>query len=215
MKKMEDIVLGHRIKDLRISLGMNQKQFSDSLQTKVSTLSNWENGRNKPNMEKLSKIAELAGITVEELLSTSKKDYALKYALKSLNNILNTKALSQFDEDNSKFVYKYANEILPIIEERLKFLQLSMYSNKDIEKYVDDTINEIVYSTPKDTKELLFDVKLTLTENLKKIYEYYGQEKDSLSVNISNDLNNETVTKVLKILNNTLEEMETVMKDCE
>lgn len=68
MKKMEDIVLGHRIKNLRISLGMNQKQFSDSLQTKVSTLSNWENGRNKPNMEKLSKIAELANISIEELL---------------------------------------------------------------------------------------------------------------------------------------------------
>lgn len=215
MKKMEDIVLGHRIKDLRISLGMNQKQFSDRLQTKVSTLSNWENGRNKPNMEKLSKIAELADITVEELLSTSKKDYALKYALKSLNNILNTKALSQFDEDNSKFVYKYTNEILPIIEERLKFLQLSMYSNKDIEKYVDDTINEIVYSTPKDTKELLFDIKLTLTEKLRKIYEYYGKEKNSLSVNISNDLNNETVSKVLKILNNTLEEIETLKEDCD
>lgn len=68
MKKMEDIVLGHRIKNLRISLGMNQKQFSDSLKTKVSTLSNWENGRNKPNMEKLSKIAELANISIEELL---------------------------------------------------------------------------------------------------------------------------------------------------
>ena len=191
------------------------EEFGNLLSTSKSIVYRWEIGTNLPNPERLKTIAKLADITVEELLSSSKKDYALKYALKSLNNILNTKALSQFDEDNSKFVYKYADEILPIIEERLKYLQLSMYSNKDIEKYIDDTINEIVYSTPKDTKELLFDVKLTITENLKKIYEYYGKEKDSLSVNISNDLNNETVSKVLKILNNTLEEMETLMEDCD
>ena len=215
LTKEEKKLIGQRIKQIRREKGMTMEEFGNLLSTSKSIVYRWEIGTNLPNPERLKTIAKLADITVEELLSSSKKDYALKYALKSLNNILNTKALSQFDEDNSKFVSKYANEILPIIEERLKFLQLSMYSNKDIEKYIDDTINEIVYSTPKDTKELLFDVKLTITENLKKIYEYYGKEKDSLSVNISNDLNNETVSKVLKILNNTLEEMETLMEDCD
>lgn len=215
LTKEEKKLIGQRIKQIRREKGMTMEEFGNLLSTSKSIVYRWEIGTNLPNPERLKTIAKLADITVEELLSSSKKDYALKYALKSLNNILNTKALSQFDEDNSKFVYKYADEILPIIEERLKYLQLSMYSNKDIEKYIDDTINEIVYSTPKDTKELLFDVKLTITENLKKIYEYYGKEKDSLSVNISNDLNNETVSKVLKILNNTLEEMETLMEDCD
>ena len=215
LTKEEKKLIGQRIKQIRREKGRKMEEFGNLLSTSKSIVYRWEIGTNLPNPERLKTIAKLADITVEELLSSSKKDYALKYALKSLNNILNTKALSQFDEDNSKFVYKYADEILPIIEERLKYLQLSMYSNKDIEKYIDDTINEIVYSTPKDTKELLFDVKLTITENLKKIYEYYGKEKDSLSVNISNDLNNETVSKVLKILNNTLEEMETLMEDCD
>lgn len=215
LTKEEKKIIGQRIKQIRREKGMTMEEFGNLLSTSKSIVYRWEIGTNLPNPERLKTIAKLADITVEELLSSSKKDYALKYALKSLNNILNTKALSQFDEDNSKFVSKYANEILPIIEERLKFLQLSMYSNKDIEKYIDDTIDEIVYSTPKDTKELLFDVKLTLTENLRKIYEYYGKEKDSLSVNISKDLNNKTVSKVLKILNNTLEEMETLIEDCD
>lgn len=215
LNKEDKLRLGYKIKELRLEKGMTTKEFGKLFGATDSNVTSWEKGRTSPNPERLKAIAKVADITVEELLSSSKKDYALKYALKSLNNILNTKALSQFDEDNSKFVYKYADEILPIIEERLKYLQLSMYSNKDIEKYIDDTIDEIVYSTPKDTKELLFDVKLTITENLKKIYEYYGKEKDSLSVNISNDLNNETVSKVLKILNNTLEEMETLMEDCD
>ena len=68
MKKTEDILIGNRIKNIRISLEMDQKEFSNLIGSKVSALSNWENGRNKPNMEKLTKIANIANTTVEELL---------------------------------------------------------------------------------------------------------------------------------------------------
>ena len=216
LTKEEKKLIGQRIKQIRREKGMTMEEFGNLLSTSKSIVYRWEIGTNLPNPERLKTIAKLADITVEELLSGSKKDYFLKYAIESLNNILNTKPLSQFDEDNSNFVYKYSEEILPIIEEHLKHLQLSMYSNKDIEKYIDDTINEIVYSTPKDTKELLFDIKRTLSNKVKKIYEYYGErEKYSLSVNISNDLNNKTVTKVLNILNRTVDEIEILIKDCD
>lgn len=68
MKKQEDIIIGNRIRKIRTSLQMDQKQFSEIINTTVSALSNWENGRNKPNMEKLKRIAQLADISVEELL---------------------------------------------------------------------------------------------------------------------------------------------------
>ena len=68
MKKQEDIIIGNRIRKIRTSLQMDQKQFSEVINTTVSALSNWENGRNKPNMEKLKRIAQLADISVEELL---------------------------------------------------------------------------------------------------------------------------------------------------
>ena len=69
MKKQEDIIIGNRIRKIRTSLQMDQKQFSEIINTTVSALSNWENGRNKPNMEKLKRIAQLVDISVEELLS--------------------------------------------------------------------------------------------------------------------------------------------------
>ena len=56
-KKKEDIILGNRIKDIRISLNYDQKSFAKEIGATVSALSNWENGRNKPNMEKLSNIS--------------------------------------------------------------------------------------------------------------------------------------------------------------
>lgn len=47
---------------------MDQKQFSDIIHATVSALSNWENGNNLPNKERLKNIADLAGITVQKLL---------------------------------------------------------------------------------------------------------------------------------------------------
>lgn len=68
MKKKEDIILGKRIKDIRINLNYDQKRFAKEIGATVSALSNWENGRNKPNMEKLSNIAKIGDTSVKELL---------------------------------------------------------------------------------------------------------------------------------------------------
>lgn len=73
MKKSEDISIGRRIRDIR--LGKNkfntkydQASFAKLIGSTVSALSNWENGRNKPNSYMLKKIAELGDISVDELL---------------------------------------------------------------------------------------------------------------------------------------------------
>ena len=71
MKKQEDIILGNRIKEIRIKLNYDQKRFANEIGATVSALSNWENGRNKPNMDRLSKIAQLGDTTVTELLADS------------------------------------------------------------------------------------------------------------------------------------------------
>lgn len=66
--KNEDIALGQRIKDIRASLRMNQKDFSNKIGSTVSALSNWENGRNKPNDIMSREIAKLGNISIDELL---------------------------------------------------------------------------------------------------------------------------------------------------
>ncbi|MDK8502124.1 helix-turn-helix transcriptional regulator [Aerococcus sp. UMB1112A] len=68
MKKEEDIRVGQRIKNIRSTLKLDQKTFAKKIGATVSALSNWENGRNKPNDIKAKAIADLAGITVDELL---------------------------------------------------------------------------------------------------------------------------------------------------
>ena len=216
MKKQEDIILGNRIKEIRIKLNYDQKRFAQEIGATVSALSNWENGRNKPNMEKLSKIANLGNTSVEALLSNSKKEYALEYALKSLKKILYQEPQIDFDVENSEFVYKYGGEILSIIEKHIDLLKLSIYSNKDIENFVDDIIANNVYIIPKSTKSLLFDIKSTLSDEIRKISEYLGETNNLLpNLNISEILDSKITTEAKNILNNTIEEIETLINNCD
>lgn len=69
MKKQEDILIGKRIKDIRSSLKMSQKSFAEKINATVSALSNWENGRNKPNDIMLREIALLGNTTVTQILT--------------------------------------------------------------------------------------------------------------------------------------------------
>ncbi|WP_347298407.1 helix-turn-helix transcriptional regulator [Dolosigranulum savutiense] len=72
MKKEQDIKIGQRIKHIRSELGLNQKEFANKIDATVSALSNWENGRNKPNDIMLNNISKLGNITVDELLHGEK-----------------------------------------------------------------------------------------------------------------------------------------------
>ena len=216
LNKEDKLRLGYKIKELRLEKGMTTKEFGKLFGATDSNVTSWEKGRTSPNPERLKAIAKIADITVEELLSNSKKAYAIEYAMNRLKNILYSESNLDIDIMLSDFVYKYGEKILSKIEENFKFSKLSMYSNKDIENYIDEIINVIIYDTPKDTKELLLDIKNTLSKEINKISEYNGEiQKYSFHINISDELNSETVTKAVSILNNTIKEIETLMKDCD
>lgn len=216
LNKEDKLRLGYKIKELRLEKGMTTKEFGKLFGATDSNVTSWEKGRTSPNPERLKAIAKVADITVEELLSNSKKDYAIEYAMNRLKNILYSESNLDIDIMLSDFVYKYGEKILSKIEENFKLSILSMYSNKDIENYIDEIINVIIYDTPKDTKELLLDIKNTLSKEINKISEYNGEiQKYSFHINISDELNSETVTKAVSILNNTIKEIETLMKDCD
>lgn len=68
MKKEEDILIGKRIKDIRSSLNLGQKAFATKIEATVSALSNWENGRNKPNDIMIRRIASLGNVSIDYLL---------------------------------------------------------------------------------------------------------------------------------------------------
>ena len=53
--------------ELRDSKGLNDAQVSEQTGIPRSTFTDWKQGRSAPKIEKLVKIADLFGITLDEL----------------------------------------------------------------------------------------------------------------------------------------------------
>ena len=68
------MTIGKRIRILRAELRMTQGEFAKLLNTATSTVSGWENDIVTPKISKLKSIADLAGISVEELLGKEKQN---------------------------------------------------------------------------------------------------------------------------------------------
>ena len=77
--------IGQKIKAIRKSLGFSQLEFSKVIGATKSAVSNWENGYNYPNNERLKAIAELGNTTVNQLLDSSPlSDYSTDELLQEL-----------------------------------------------------------------------------------------------------------------------------------
>lgn len=61
--------LADRIKNIRLSLGETMEEFGKRFNTSKATINNWEKGRNKPNKNNLLLIANLGGMSLDELLN--------------------------------------------------------------------------------------------------------------------------------------------------
>lgn len=66
-------MLGIRIKELRISLGMNQENFGKVLCVTKQSVSNWENENILPSIDMLVKIAEMYSVSTDYLLGLNDK----------------------------------------------------------------------------------------------------------------------------------------------
>lgn len=61
-------MLGSRIKELRLSLGLNQMEFGRRLSVTKQSISNWENGNIQPSVDMLVKIATTYAVSTDYLL---------------------------------------------------------------------------------------------------------------------------------------------------
>lgn len=65
-------VFSVRLKELRLQHGLTQKELVELLGAKRNTYSDWENGKCKPNYEKLEKLADLFDVSLDWLFGRDK-----------------------------------------------------------------------------------------------------------------------------------------------
>lgn len=57
-----------KLKDLREEAGMTQKQLAEKIGNSQRNISNWESGNSQPDLETVVRLADLFGVTTDELL---------------------------------------------------------------------------------------------------------------------------------------------------
>ncbi len=103
MKSAKEV--GQTIKHIRIGKKLSQKDFSKKIETTVSALSNWENGRNYPKDDYLINISNIFNVPLD----------IFKYSTKErVTEIVNSLEKRVNENDNYKILYspKVKNEII-------------------------------------------------------------------------------------------------------
>lgn len=57
------------LKELRKESGLTQMELARKLNVKQNTISNWENGKSKPDIIMTTKLAEVLGVTTDEVIA--------------------------------------------------------------------------------------------------------------------------------------------------
>ena len=119
---MESIKFGNYLTDLRKESGLTQRYVAYELQVTDKAVSKWENGKSKPNIDELKKLADLYDVSINDLIDNieDKKDVKIsKIVLTGGPCAGKTTALSWIDKyfrDRGYtvlFVPETATELIP------------------------------------------------------------------------------------------------------
>lgn len=140
MKDQDEV--GNRIRNIRKDLGLSMEKFGELFDPAASkgVVSNWENGYNFPNNERLKTIAELGSITVNELLYGESRVY-IESVIRDSSEIAHSEAIENtidYFSENDIDPYNNDSYILEIYREKLKEVESEISSTSNIQKAFED-----------------------------------------------------------------------------
>ena len=93
------LVIGSVISTWRTTAGLTQEQLAEKLSVSAQAVSNWENGKNQPSVEKLYQLAEVLEIPFSTLIGESTDPLSFDWELKERGDSLqgSRRSLSTMD----------------------------------------------------------------------------------------------------------------------
>ena len=137
--------IGKKISQLRKQNGLTQMELADKLAISYQAVSNWERGATMPDISKLPELAEIFGVTIEEILCDERKGRIVEEIAKG--------------EDLTDVKTEDLADIAPIIN-REQFKQAYEHADTDCEQldfnmlmglapFLDeDVLNDLVKTVP-------------------------------------------------------------------
>ena len=71
-------MVGNQIRELRIKKKLKRTDLAKLLNVSGATISMWENGQRRPDIEKLAEIAKLFNVTIDWLVDSTDASFELK-----------------------------------------------------------------------------------------------------------------------------------------
>ena len=79
--------IGETISSLRKNKGMTQNELAEKMNVTDKAVSKWEGNLSCPDVNTISKLADILGVSVEELLNSKNKEY-FNSKIKDLVNLI-------------------------------------------------------------------------------------------------------------------------------
>jgi len=221
MEKIFDIeAIGKRISDLRKKNDLTQMELADKLLISYQAVSNWERGLTMPDISKLPELAEIFGVSVDEILNSTKGAAIINSVIEDKEiNITADEAIEaapilkaeQVDtlvqSVNNGFTSEQAEQIIPLMsfdgdfENSIDELAEKFYKRGNIplfsiiiSKASNETRNDLVQRAYNDGAIPFFAIlknDLNHTEQRKLTLRAYNEDKIPFFGMLANDLTSE------------------------
>lgn len=194
MDEINNLEVGNRIKNIRLSKGHTMESFGKLLNTSKGTVNNWEKGRNLPNKENLKSIADLAGLSVDQLLYGNVNQTIKDILVEDINNhgklydeimdILNSTMTliildyEEYTDENGKTKYREKNFPEKFKARREKALEI-LDNNFDliVARFKNENIN------PLDKDKLISEVaSLLFSKNIPRSLSFMGKSNKFINL---------------------------------
>lgn len=181
LNEINNIQIGNRIKKIRRDKGLTTEEFALIFDPPASkgTVSKWENGKYLPNNSRLVEIADLGGISVDELLYGDSQARIKKILLDKpgvnedliefvINYFINTNNEYAREEDIFVKYDEIAENVNSTVEKRIAQNMLAYYI-----RHSEELLFDFLKDSPKDLDYNNVNLALSELSNAAGNYETY------------------------------------------
>lgn len=202
-----NLSLIENLKEVRIKKGLNQRELAEKIKAKSATVSNWEQGANKPNASMIKLIANeldihpfdlIGDFTIQDIIKLKEKkadelEYEERIALEFANDVIR-------DCSGRDFI-KYKQSNIKLTNIKLKDIPLPPSKDFLQCKYVSETMHLIEIFLSEEKVENLFN-------EIKEISEYIANiEKSGKNVLLIKESIKECfLLKIIKLILSDLDD---------
>lgn len=170
---------GRNIADLRKRSGMSQMSLADRLSISYQAVSNWERGETMSDISKLSQLAHIFDVSIDEILDESKGTQLLK-------NVLNHTTQNYFQ--NQEISLKDISSIAPLLSSE-QVQEIIEHAEANI------TIGNLMFVAPYVSEEFMNQ----LVKQVVVIERIGAAEMLAIAPYISRDVLDECATKQFQL----------------